>query len=89
MGGVFFGCVPDGKEVLKLLHGQDTYKSAALTIRKKWRGEQKCFGSAFTVAISDTVTDATGEGDEGLCCFIFQSLQFLRIVRILGILQRV
>lgn len=37
-----------------------------LTIKKKWQGEQKAFGSAFTLAISDTVTDANDEGSEGM-----------------------
>lgn len=50
-----------------LLKENDTYREPMLTIKKKWKTPQpECFGSAFTLAISDTVTDATGDGDEGM-----------------------
>eukprot|EP00467_Chlorarachnion_reptans_P000542 CAMPEP_0114533386 /NCGR_PEP_ID=MMETSP0109-20121206/27218_1 /TAXON_ID=29199 /ORGANISM="Chlorarachnion reptans, Strain CCCM449" /LENGTH=1030 /DNA_ID=CAMNT_0001716607 /DNA_START=32 /DNA_END=3125 /DNA_ORIENTATION=+ len=56
-GGYFFGCAPDGKEVLKVLNQRKEYRSNVLHLKKEWQGNYKNFGSAFIFKILDTVTD--------------------------------
>lgn len=50
-GGYFIGCVPDGA----LVRAHDT-NTQHLTIRKLWQGPPRDFGSAYTFALTDTVT---------------------------------
>jgi hypothetical protein len=58
-GGHFFGTVPDGKEVLKLLNRQVLYESPLLRVAARtFRTNPQCFGSAFSCSIGDTVTQA-------------------------------
>lgn len=69
-GGVFFGTVAGGKQVLltlgtkvdprtgKEIGANDEFRSKMLVLKKKWKGTQpQPFGSAYTCAITDTVTE--------------------------------
>lgn len=56
IGGHFIATFPDGKEILKCLRDGDTLDMPLFKLNKMWRGRPQCFGSAFTFAITDTVT---------------------------------
>jgi mRNA (guanine-N7-)-methyltransferase len=56
--GYFFGCVPHGLNVLKLLHNREEYKSSCLQMKRKIE-EPKCFGSMYQFSLQDTVTEET------------------------------
>ncbi|KAL3148005.1 hypothetical protein ABBQ38_014300 [Trebouxia sp. C0009 RCD-2024] len=56
-GGHFFGCVPDGKAVMQTLQPAfPSYKGPLLQILAEWKGNPQPFGSAYSMAIGDTVT---------------------------------
>lgn len=56
-GGHFFGCVPDGKAVMQTLQPTfPSYKGPLLQILAEWKGTPQPFGSAYSMAIGDTVT---------------------------------
>lgn len=76
-GGYFYGTIPSGKKILQCLAGQDVYKSSLLHLRRTWPGkfesfEKNVFGSGYTFAIANTVTnddvrsEEVGEGCEGV-----------------------
>lgn len=56
-GGYFMGTFPEGKSILLLLEQKEKYESKLLTIEKKWKGKEQCFGSPFLFSIGDTVTE--------------------------------
>ena len=59
-GGYFFGTVPDGRKVAEIIHtfGRwPKYESPMLKLEAKWQGEMQSFGSGYTCAIGDTVTE--------------------------------
>lgn len=59
-GGYFFGCVPDGKAVMQTLQPNfPSYKGPLLHILAEWKGTPQPFGSAYSMAIGDTVTQGT------------------------------
>ena len=56
-GGYFFGCVPDGKAIMSTLQpGFPSFKGQLLQILAEWKGTPRPFGSAYSMAIGDTVT---------------------------------
>lgn len=56
-GGYFFGCVPDGKAIMSTLQPSfPSYKGQLLQILAEWKGTPRPFGSAYSMAIGDTVT---------------------------------
>jgi hypothetical protein len=62
-GGYFFGTVPEGKRVMKTIHDAKSwplYTAEMLRLEARWQGEAQCFGSAYSCAIGDTVTQGTG-----------------------------
>eukprot|EP00192_Tetraselmis_astigmatica_P011523 CAMPEP_0117693476 /NCGR_PEP_ID=MMETSP0804-20121206/26897_1 /TAXON_ID=1074897 /ORGANISM="Tetraselmis astigmatica, Strain CCMP880" /LENGTH=374 /DNA_ID=CAMNT_0005507025 /DNA_START=305 /DNA_END=1427 /DNA_ORIENTATION=- len=56
-GGYFFGTCPDGKGILTLLNQTKQWISGVCTIYARWQGKYECFGSAYSMAIADTVTE--------------------------------
>lgn len=56
-GGYFFGTLPDGKRVVETLGPEMRFEMAGLKLVPKWKGTTKPFGSAYTCAIADTVTE--------------------------------
>eukprot|EP01026_Neomeris_dumetosa_P078147 TRINITY_DN84410_c0_g1_i1.p1 TRINITY_DN84410_c0_g1~~TRINITY_DN84410_c0_g1_i1.p1 ORF type:complete len:535 (-),score=75.56 TRINITY_DN84410_c0_g1_i1:227-1831(-) len=57
-GGYFIGTVPDGRRVLEKLAGQTELYSDMLTIKSHWGDkEADAFGSGYSCAIRDTVTE--------------------------------
>lgn len=60
-GGLFIGACPLGTRVLETLDGKNLLDTKMLVLEAKWRGNYHTFGSAYTCAITDTVTDG-GEG---------------------------
>uniref|UniRef100_A0A061R2I6 mRNA (guanine-N(7))-methyltransferase n=1 Tax=Tetraselmis sp. GSL018 TaxID=582737 RepID=A0A061R2I6_9CHLO len=56
-GGFFFGTCPDGKRILSLLNRSKKWANDDCTICALWQGGYDCFGSAFSMAIADTVTE--------------------------------
>eukprot|EP00039_Didymoeca_costata_P007327 m.98629 g.98629 ORF g.98629 m.98629 type:complete len:346 (+) comp13642_c0_seq4:247-1284(+) len=76
-GGVFYGVVADGSEILRRLENRPEYKSELLNIQQKWTEQYKEYGSGYTFAISGTVTNDDHEKDEvGEGCLEY--LVFLR-----------
>lgn len=65
-GGYFFGVLPDGKQVMECL-GKEMKAVAwkGLKIAPKWKGVPAPFGSAYTIALTDTVTQGHDAEDEG------------------------
>jgi len=63
-GGHFISTFPDGKQILACLAGKDALDMPQFKLCKKWNRSPGCFGSAFTFAISDTVTHG-GEETQG------------------------
>lgn len=63
-GGHFISTFPDGKQILACLANKSTLDMPQFKLAKKWSGSPKCFGSAFTFAITDTVTHG-GEETQG------------------------
>lgn len=60
-GGYFFGCVPDGKAIMSTLQPSfPSYKGQLLQILAEWKGSPRPFGSAYSMAIGDTVTQGHG-----------------------------
>lgn len=60
-GGYFFGCMPDGKAIMSTLQPSfPQYKGLLLQILAEWKGDPKPFGSAYSMAIGDTVTQGHG-----------------------------
>ncbi len=55
-GGVFFGCVPHGIQVLKSLNERVSYRTSCLEIKRDLT-EPECFGSAYDFSIFGTVTE--------------------------------
>ena len=75
-GGYFFGCVPDGKAVMQTLQPSfPSYKGPLLQILAEWKGSPQPFGSAYSMAIGDTVTQGIGMMQS---CQNLQGLQVLR-----------
>lgn len=59
LGGYFFGTCPEGKAVMKTIKDGNTwpeYNADMLRLKAFWEGDPKCFGSAYSCAIGDTVT---------------------------------
>lgn len=57
-GGVFLGIVPDGRAVMECIkHGP--FDNGVMRVTALWQGPPACFGSAYTCAITDTVTEAS------------------------------
>ena len=56
-GGHFFGALPDGKRVLETLGPDLLFKMKGLKLKAEWAGSPKPFGSAYSCAIADTVTE--------------------------------
>lgn len=66
-GGHFFGTIPDGKQILNVLRGQDLYDSNLLRVRRTWPGPFNSFGSfgaGYTFAIASTVTNVNKDSDD-------------------------
>eukprot|EP00041_Stephanoeca_diplocostata_P035155 m.1229007 g.1229007 ORF g.1229007 m.1229007 type:complete len:697 (-) comp24649_c0_seq23:2323-4413(-) len=68
-GGYFYGMIPSGKKILQCLAGQDVYKSSILHLRRTWPGdfrgfEKNVFGSGYTFAIVNTVTNTDLQSEE-------------------------
>jgi SAM-dependent methyltransferase len=56
-GGHFFGVLPNGKEILRVLGAtMKPQKSKYFTLIPRWLGKPRPFGSPYNFAISDTVT---------------------------------
>lgn len=57
-GGHFFGVLPDGKNVLNAI-GEDMQPREwrAVRLAPRWQGVPRPFGSAYTCALTDTVTE--------------------------------
>ncbi|GMH32739.1 hypothetical protein BSKO_00573 [Bryopsis sp. KO-2023] len=58
-GGYFIGTCPDGKKVVSsLMNSEQKHKveTPMLKLMPRWEGDYKCFGSAYSCAITDTVT---------------------------------
>ena len=56
-GGYFFGCMPDGKAIMATLQPSfPSYQGPLLQILAEWKGTPQPFGSAYSMAIGDTVT---------------------------------
>ena len=67
-GGHFIATFPDGKRVLWALKGRPEFRSEMLTLKRCWEGDPRCFGSAYNMAIADTVTEG---GDGSLEYLVF------------------
>eukprot|EP00873_Tetraselmis_striata_P007411 jgi/Tetstr1/427675/TSEL_017800.t1 len=66
-GGYFFGTCPDGKRILALLNQQKSWVKEVASVHARWQGAFKCFGSAYSMAIADTVTEGHEiDGRKGL-----------------------
>lgn len=66
-GGHFFGTIPDGKQILNVLQGQNLYDSGMLRVRRTWKGPFNSFGSfgaGYTFAIANTVTNVDKDSDD-------------------------
>jgi len=60
-GGYFFGAIASGLGVLALLDRRDAYESPLLRVRRTWAGDHtsyNTFGSGYTFALGDTITNA-------------------------------
>lgn len=69
-GGYFFGCVPDGKAIMSTLQPSfPSYKGQLLQILAEWKGTPCPFGSAYSMAIGDTVT----QGNAALALTVWAS----------------
>ena len=67
-GGYFFGCVPDGKAIMSTLETSfPSFKGVLLQILAEWKGNPRPFGSAYSMAIGDTVTQGTPAESECPC----------------------
>lgn len=86
-GGIFFGTIAGGSQVIKTLGTavdargrpvgvRDAYREEMLVLKKKWAGEHQPFGSTYTCAIKDTVTEGH-EDDEGS----FEFLVFFKVFK--------
>jgi len=65
-GGVFFGCLPDGKRILATLDDQTEYQSTHFHLIKRFSTEQpQCFGSAYSFSLRDSVTENTQGKEDG------------------------
>ena len=59
-GGYFFGACPDGRlvnETIKTFGRWPNYKSPMLELKACWERDAANFGSGYTCAIGDTVTE--------------------------------
>lgn len=54
--GIFFGCVPDGKEILKLLKNEKKFKNTIATIEAKFTTKE-CFGSEITFQLQNSILE--------------------------------
>ena len=58
-GGTFMGIVPSGRAIVERLKHADVVDDGVVRLEALWRGAPTCFGSAYTFAARDTVTDAS------------------------------
>ena len=55
------GCLPDGLKIKQLVEqcaSDGVFRNSVLTIKQKWQGKAAPFGSNYSFAIADTVTDS-------------------------------
>ena len=58
-GGAFVGITASGRRVVDRLKHADVFDNGVVEVRSCWQGAPQCFGSAYTFAARDTVTEAS------------------------------
>ena len=56
-GGHFVGIVAYGKHIVQCVKHADEFDNGVVSIKACWVGAPQCFGSAYTFAVKDTVTE--------------------------------
>ena len=79
--GLFIGACPLGTTVLETLDGKNLLDTPMLVLEARWPGAYHTFGSAYTCAITDTVTD----GGQGSTEFMVFRNAFEAIAREVGL----
>ena len=58
-GGYFIGIVPDAIHINECIRQGNLFQNSLMRIEAMWKGPPRCFGSAYTMNIIDTVTDGS------------------------------